>query len=377
MFFAISLSGNPLLIYSGSKFIYVVSAAAMFGLCYVKGKKLLNSKLIFWIISSCILFIFQNSNLKYTSVPAEISFLARIYIAFLTAMFFGYRFREIYLRVMVAICFISIPFYLLDSAGINFGYRIDRYNSVLFYNFMNIGRNPGMFWEPGAFQGFIILIPLLYSDKLKQLWNKYKKACVILLIALLTTQSTTGYLTFAGFIFLTTLLNGKMNIVIKGGLIASFIVALTYVWKQDFMGEKIANEIEIAQTIESGEVSWSRMGTMMIDIENISRQPLIGNGFVIEERYGILADSMAGAGNGFSGAINMFGIPFMILYFIGIFKNLTSIPKPNRLIFILAVIMMLYGEYFLNSPFFWSLLFIKFPISKNGKQSICYNLLNK
>lgn len=369
MFIAIALSGNPILIYSSSKLIYVVAAAAMFVLCLMKGKKNSNSKFVFWLICSCILFISQNVILNLTSVMAEFNFLARLYIAFLTAMFFGYKFREVYLRVIVAICLLSIPMFLLDLTGINLGYRFDRYSSVLFYNFMNVGRNPGMFWEPGAFQGFIMLVPLLYSDKLKQLWTQYKKGCIILLVALLTTQSTTGYLTFAIFVFSTMLLNSKMNIAKKTFLIASLLVASTYVWSQDFMGEKIANEIETASTIGSGEVSWSRMGALMIDIENILRHPIIGNGFLMESRYGFLGDYMGGSGNGFSGAINIFGIPFIILYLLGIFSNLKHIPKANRLIFILVITMILFGEYMLNYPFFWSLLFIKLPYNEKNSNS--------
>ena len=258
---------------------------------------------------------------------------------------------------------------MLDLAGVNFGYKISRYNSILFYNFMNIERNPGMFWEPGAFQGFIMLVPLFYSDKLKQLWKQHRKECVILLLALLTTQSTTGYLTFAAFIFLTILLNGKINPILKGVAVAAIIGVFTYAWSQDFMGEKIMNEYEDAQTIEAGEVSWSRMGAMMVDINNIERHPIIGNSFLMESRYGILGEYMSGTGNGFTGAINIFGIPFIILYLLGIFRNLPHIPKGNRLIFVLIIIMILFGEYMLNYVFFWSLLFIKFPINEKSSNS--------
>ena len=108
MFFAISLSGNPLLIYSGSKLIYVASTAVMFGLCLMKGKKLSNSKFIFWLAASCILFILQNTILELTSVMADFNFLARLYIAFLTAMFFGHKFREVYLKIMVFVCTLSL-----------------------------------------------------------------------------------------------------------------------------------------------------------------------------------------------------------------------------------------------------------------------------
>lgn len=369
MFFAISLSGNPLLTHSGSKLIYVASAAAMFGLCLMKGKKLSNSKFIFWLAASCILFILQNTILELTSVMADFNFLARLYIAFLTAMFFGHKFREVYFRVMLFVCAISIPLFILQLGGFSFGYEISRYKSLLVYNFTQGYRNPGMFWEPGAFQGFIMLVPLFYSDKLKQLWNTHKKGCIIMLIALLTTKSTTAYLTLAAFIFLTILLNGKINPILKGVAIAAIIGAFTYAWSQDFMGEKIMNEYEEAQTIEAGEVSWSRMGAMMVDINNIERHPIIGNGFLMESRYGILGEYMTGSGNGLTGAINIFGIPFILLYLIGIFTNLSHLSKANRLIFIFSITMILFGEYMLNYVFFWSLLFIKFPINEKSSNS--------
>ena len=370
MFFVICISGNPLFIYTDSKMLYVASAALMFGLCLMKGKKLSNSKFIFWLVCSCILFILQNTILELTSVMADFNFLARLYIAFLTAMFFGYKFREVYFRVMMFVCAISIPLFMLELGGFSFGYEISRYKSILVYNFMHLDRNPGIFWEPGAFQGFIMLVPLFYSDKLKQLWNTHRKGCIIILIALLTTKSTTAYLTFAAFIFLTILLNGRINPILKSVAIAAIIGVFTYAWSQDFIGEKIMNEYEEAQTIKAGEVSWSRMGAMMVDINNIERHPIIGNAFLMESRYGILGEYMSGTGNGFTGAINIFGIPFIILYFLGIFRNLPHIPKGNRLIFVLIITMILFGEYMLNYPFFWSLLFIKLPNYEKNRDTL-------
>lgn len=361
MFFVICISGNPLFIYAESKMLYVASAALIIALCFIKGKKLSSPRFLFWVICSIVLFLFQNSILELTSINAEINFLLRLYIAFMTASYFGNRFREVYFKVMVAVCAISIPFYLLQLGGFSVGYEISRYKSILVYNFMDGDRNPGMFWEPGALQGFIMLVPLFYSDKLKQLWKEHKKECIILLIALLTTKSTTGYLTFAAFLFLTLLLNGKISLVMKGIAITAMLAVFTFAWSQDFIGEKIMEEYESAQNIQNGEIAWSRMGSMMIDIQNIKRHPIIGNGFMDESRYGILGEYMRGAGNGLTGAINMFGIPFILLYFIGMFRNLSYIPKANRLVFLFAIILILNGEYMLNYPLFWSLLFIKFP----------------
>ena len=369
MFFVLCISGNPLFIYTESKFLYVASAIIMFILCLMKGKKRLTSKLIYWVVCSCILFIFQNSILELTSLNANINFIARLYIAFMTASFFGYRFRNVYFKVMVVVCAISILFFILQIFGVSFGYEFDRYKSILFYCFTRSERNSGMFWEPGAFQGFIMLVPLLYSDNLIQLWKSHKKECIILILALLTTKSTTGYITFAAFLFLTMFLNKKISLVLKTVLIALAVPIFVYAWSQDFMGEKLVKEYEEATMLRRGEVSWNRMGVMVIDYENIVRHPIIGNGFMDESRYGILGEYMRGAGNGFTGAINMFGIPFILLYFIGIFKNLVHLSKANRFVFIFVVILLLNGEYFLNYPLFWSFLFIKFPKYENNCSS--------
>lgn len=54
-----------------------------------------------------------------------------------------------------------------------------------------------MFWEPGAFQGFIILamLMLLYEADKTTVQNR-KLKFLIFAVTLLTTQSTTGYILF-------------------------------------------------------------------------------------------------------------------------------------------------------------------------------------
>lgn len=69
------------------------------------------------------------------------------------------------------------------------------------YNYM-FGRNAGPFWEPGAFQGFLI-VALFLLLSYKDLFKKRLLALIILLFTLLTTQSTTAYivllLSFLGY----------------------------------------------------------------------------------------------------------------------------------------------------------------------------------
>ena len=383
MFLIICISGNPLFIYTESKYVYAFSMILILILCITRGKKISSQSLFFWVISSISLFICQNILLEHTSINAELNFITRLYTAFLTASIFGYRFREVYFKVMVAICAISLPLFLLNTVGLGFGYEHDRYQTVLFYNsiktsvYNHTSRNSGMFWEPGAFQGFIMLVFLFYSNNLRQFWNNYRKESVILLLALLTTKSTTAYLVFGIFLFGIVLLNKKQNVFLKVFFLMLLITMSFYAMSLEFMGDKIAMQYEEAMSIQKGDVSWNRMGAMVIDIDNIKRHPIIGNGFMDRSRYGILGEYMRGTGNGFTGAINMFGIPFIIMYLIAVYKNQTYIPKERRLLFVFVISLLLTGEYFLNYPFFWSLLFVKIPnTDEKNVAGIHYSIKN-
>lgn len=382
MFLLLCISGNPVFIYADTKWLFVISALVLALLCIVKRVPVIDGKLGKWLGVTVLLFFAQLVTLEIVSIPADVNFICRLWIAFMAASFFGIKFREVYLRVMTFVCLVSIPFFLLFIiTGVSFGPAFDRYNTILIYNqtipdlFDPDVRNAGMFWEPGAFQGYIMLVPLLFYDKLFELWRKRKVEVLILFSAFLLTKSTTAYITFFIFISLTVLTGRKLGIFAKTAIIATVCaIAFYFVWGQDFIGEKLTKQFEEAQEIQAGDVSWDRMGAMIVDLQNIARHPLIGNGFDETSKYGSIGELMRGAGNGLTGAINMLGIPFILLYFISLFKNYICYPVANRWIFLFVIALLLYGEYFLNYPLFWSLLFIQIPL-KNENDSRPFNCI--
>ena len=109
--------------------------------------------------------------------------------------------------------------------------------------------------------------------------------------------------------------------------------------------------------LRNNEASWSRMGAMKIDFQQIMRHPLVGNGFVMTSRYENLGNKMAGAGNGFTGVINMLGIPCIAIYLMALYRSLNFNNK-QKIFFILLIVILLNGEFFLNYPLFWGLPFI-------------------
>lgn len=84
------------------------------------------------------------------------------------------------------ISYIALPWY-------TYGWQTTMDNGYIYNCFF--GRNAGPFWEPGAFQGFL-LIAIFFLLSYKELFRHRFMIMIILLITLLTTQSTTGYIVF-------------------------------------------------------------------------------------------------------------------------------------------------------------------------------------
>ncbi len=374
VFLLMCISGNPLFIYSND-WVFVIAVAVMVFLYMIQGgERLVSKKILGWLIFFVCLFVGQALVLKEVSLPANVNFLAKFYVGYLIVTLIGFRFRRVYLKTLYVISLISLVLFLWEYlGGAPLGFEFNRYKTLIFYNsIISIDpiRNSGMFWEPGAFQGFIMLIPLLYLDDLKHLWRTYRKECIIFIITLGTTQSTTGYLVFVAFALGSVLISEHLSKVKKSVIIiSSILLGMVLYDSLEFLGEKVSKEYEAAIELEEGEVSWSRMGALTIDMKNIARHPIVGNGFLLDSRYEGLGAKMVGTGNGFSGAINIMGVVCILLYFVMLYRQL-NMPWKKRLLFLVIIVLLLNGEYFLNYPLFWGLLFVKLPfIDKSNNES--------
>ena len=133
--------------------------------------------------------------------------------AFICRSAIGFKdFKHCYIKVMKFICCVSLVgfvVYLLiprlngfmvttNMAGNSFS------NLFIYVNSAKVTRNMGMFWEPGAFQTFIS-IALLF-ELLGE--NPNNKNIIIFSACIITTFSTTGYLSLA-LAFLIGMLSGK------------------------------------------------------------------------------------------------------------------------------------------------------------------------
>lgn len=327
-------------------------------------KTILNSyALRAWFIGLGMLFLIQFLNLGYISIPACINYFLKILIAFYIANKIGKDFKIYFFETMVFLSSLSLLFYTFNLLGFNSGIEIGRHFSLILYDsFIEPGdiiRNNGPFWEPGAFAGYIILLLLLFLDN-KDYLLKNKVSLVIIIVALLTTYSTTGYVAFFWLILAFNFKKLKSISVIY--FLPILFLSFYYLKNSEFVGAKI--EEQFVESIEEGNnrILFSRFGSIVMDYNYIKKNPLTGNGLTAETRFSdhikyFDIEELSGFGNGLSNFIASFGLLFVLFVLGSITRNIFRTSK-NRFFGFIGLILILFGEQFINYPLFWALLFL-------------------
>lgn len=375
------VSGNPAFTEGGRNEPVLLLTACFMALSIFKARVwLLTPK--FCLISLIFLAIlaFQALSFDFYPVVTVIGFICRLFIAY-AAFRVVPDFAKVYVRVMFGVCLVGLAFYLPDqllhAAGIDFRsiflplqelVGVEANYHVLLYNFQAgdyFNKNALFFWEPGAAAGYLLLaLVFLGLDKKPQ---RYALYLVVLVVSLLLTMSTTGYIVLP-FALLTHYRFDAHDIkkALRSLLLifASVTLVMAYVYNVsdlEFMKQKIDKQLHSALRQEEG---WeiNRFGTLLSDWEYIKRRPLLGWGLHENTRYILSADKELGKGqgNGFSGFIAKFGLLGMgtFLFFCWrSFYRLSGFSSYQASIAAFAVILMLNGEAFLNYPLFLSLMF--------------------
>ncbi|MDD2198934.1 MAG: O-antigen ligase family protein [Bacteroidales bacterium] len=281
------------------------------------------------------------------------------------------RFIPVYTNTMVFISGISLFFYLLSLSGIISIPNLipvqnaPQYNSLGIYHSLSLHpRNLGMFWEPGAFAGYIILAFGLNIQNFNEKFKLNKTKFIILGAALISTLSTTGYIVFSMFLIVVSLQYIRRNWFI-GLLVAFIIFPLIYTTfkNNDFLLEKIVSQYD-SSIEKEGKYDPSRIGALLFDIHYIKKHPLTGNGLHQRTRYADhphLWGDRVGHGNGFSNFIASMGLIGMFFFLYMLYKSLPYL-KRNKIIFVVLIILLLQGEQFLNYPLLLGLPFLNSKI---------------
>lgn len=227
--------------------------------------------LILVLIINLSLYYF---NMHLNQINTILGFIIAIIMAVLVCSCLTIRqFSDFYIMIISAYSIISIPCVFianyfpeialtLTQPGYNwqvpFGYS--PYYTWGINGVINV-RNSGPFWEPGAFQGFLIIaiLMVLFETTGKTLRHK-KIITIILFITALTTQSTTGYFLLIIIIFtqwekLTVVFNHKGELLRNILVIFIAIGILVIILQSGNISNKISeNSNNMSAKIRSGDI---------------------------------------------------------------------------------------------------------------------------
>ncbi|SHF43597.1 hypothetical protein SAMN05444274_105210 [Mariniphaga anaerophila] len=398
MFFMLCFSGNPMVTsqsYSNSLLIgYTV--LLLFYVFFVIDLQIFKKSLGIFIgllLSFSVIVFSQRIILGFVSYPGVLGIILKTILGLATLLLYQNQkvdFLDAYIKVMTFLAILSLPFFLLNQFGV---YGLDTGKSLTkslliytsFYPFPGevVARNSGMFWEPGAFSGYLILALLFIALKNRKFQiGPYRKEIPWILIGLLTTMSTTGFIVLGVIITINSLQNYKFGKLVFMP-IAIIIMYYSY-YSLDFMKEKIDYQYSLVKNMNENDVSNTRMGAFYMDLKYIKSQPIIGNGLHIKTRFrfhhNVTGD--IGHGNGMSNFMASWGIPLFLFWLFCVFKFALKVSRSYWTSFsvLFIIILLLQGEQFLNYPVFLSFFFLPFVyqniLSKKNKIHLIKNYFN-
>jgi hypothetical protein len=225
-------------------------------------------------------------------------------------------------------------------------------------------RNAGPMWEPGAYQGLINLTLLLTPAAVLSSPH-YRGRVALLVLALITTFSTAGYIIFF-VICLYKILGVKKLGWVRWPLVIAIVVGATYVYSAaDFLGEKIRQQV--AEAAVDNAFSPDRFGALLFDLYYIQKSPWIGNGLHETTRFADhpeLHGEALGHGNGLSNYVASLGFLGALLYLAGVWFGDTGWRVRDRLFVISIVLLLAFAQQFLTLPFFMALPFLHLSSAK-------------
>jgi hypothetical protein len=316
--------------------------------------------------------MFQNITLHFVSWLGAFRFISTFLLGgmifYLVSEKFSFRFFIVvyYISVISLVFFIVRNLLNIHLPGVPYGTESTTY---IIYTFVEKHhfRNCGMFWEPGAFAGILTLCLALNAKDLPTLWRNHRFKCFTVVMALLTTKSTTGYLVLFAIIiyFLVFFLKNKL---VKFFLVPALLLIGIFVYEStDFLKEKIEAQSEKSSNLVRGEFSNSRFGSFKLDLPYIKKHPFIGNGLNPVTRYAddpflmqqMKSGDSLGNANGFSNFLACLGIPFMFFYFLLIFLQISKADVGIAFLVIFVILLTLWGEQWLYYPLFTGIMFVK------------------
>lgn len=375
LFLLVCLSGNPLFTTGKFQKPFLMLFAAgfiVYSLYYITAKALNKGVrlLLITILFIVLLSTFQLYTLGYVSYPGVFALVLKVIMGLFFLVYYqsiGINPYLMYVNLFSFLAKASLPLFALNFFTFS-GLPLDvpYTKSLLLYTSFDLPkdmlRNSGMFWEPGAFAGYLVLALLFIILQNRGFTlGAYKKQAIWIVLGLLTTLSTTGFLVLALILLIYIVQNYKFG---KFILIPVIAVGGYFAYNNlEILGEKLEDQYNEAAEMDKSDVSNTRFGALNMDLQYIEDKPFTGNGLDKRTRYRFhpWVDDGIGHGNGMSNFIVYWGIPFFLFWLICVFRfaYISTASVSTAVWFTVIMILILQGEQFLNYPLF--LLFFTAP----------------
>lgn len=377
----IAISGIP---YFTTTILYIPVFSFLLIIFYLR-KCSFDKQFIYFILIVFLITLLQIYTFDIFYFETTLGVFLRILIAYFIIKILNIKFIKYYINIIFVFAIISlsihIPILIFPSLV---GFL--KSNIVPLFSFANIAqsphatflihnlnqielfRNSGPFWEPGAFGGYLVLAFIF-----NQVTENNKKKNIIFLIAILTTLSSTAYI--ATGIFLTLFYYKKIsNIFLRYILIATILSVGTYLYNTvDFLGKKIEDQLSQTKNahVYGADDNTQRFLNILRDIEDFKNHEIIGRGTNPMTRYSQRQLEQIRT-VGVTDIIVRFGLPFFLLILYFLYKSANSITKDKHIISSLAILLSilttLMSEVYFNFPIYWCLLFL-FLIYKKQEEN--------
>lgn len=265
-------------------------------LCITYNKKCLKKIIVIYLLVTLILVV--SGMVNGYSLRELVYNISGVTLAFVFINAYSLDdFSRLYTKVLFVLAVFSLVLHILfslNSSIIKLGMPLVNTKGVVGYFWLGSTvtipingelRNAGIFWEPGAFQFFLVLafILQLYSDK------KKKKYLIIYLITLYTTLSTTGLFCLILLVILWVSETKKINqnttivlmiVFVSLGLVYFYsIKSNSYLYYTIFAKTEGLLNLILGRGSETGGSDLVRFESIYYPLKALLKSPIIGVGF--------------------------------------------------------------------------------------------------
>jgi hypothetical protein len=305
------------------------------------------TKSILYFGSAIIIWIFFQY-IKYAEFyPMTLFLIYNVIMAYVFVSIYGYRIFILYEQYITFFAVISLFFWVIYGIAPSLMDNIFSYmnlidfvgtskSNILIYGVATSSdilgiRNLGFTQEPGFFSVFLI-IAIYFNVIINRFVLIGNNNLYILVLALLTTQSTTGYISLFSIVLLYFL---QKSIAAKSLIIIIMICLVPIIISLPFIGEKLntymysESSIETAATNSEYQANLNsvyvpqRIDGVVFEFLNFLDDPLLGYGMDFKTNSYVgsnIGDSIS-ISNGNIRVFSKFGIFIGILYFMGVYNT--------------------------------------------------------